>query len=94
MKRPLRFYRFSGFPAAGDRLGFRIFGFGLGVLGFGFWALDFGFCNLKGLGLKFIGYNIKRSRHWVIAEDESCRGFTLRVMCLSGSLIDRGPLRD
>ena len=40
--RPLRF---SGFPAAGDRLGFRIFDFRFWILGFGFgfWILGFGF---------------------------------------------------
>ena len=36
---------FSGFPAAGDRLGFWILGFGFWFcfLGFGFWFLGFGF---------------------------------------------------
>ena len=62
-------------------LGFWVldFGFwvlGFGILGFGFWILGLGFWNLKGLGLKFTGFNIIRSRQWVIAEDESCRGFT------------------
>ena len=48
---------------------------GFGILGFGFWGV--GFRNLKGLGLKFTGSNTRRSRQWVMAEDESCRGFTL-----------------
>ena len=67
-------------------LGFGFLGFGFWFLGFGFWilefeiwVLDFGFWILepKGLGLKFTGYNINRSRQRVIAEDESCKGFTL-----------------
>ena len=63
-------------------LGFLVFGilgFGFWILdlGFRFWVLGFGFWFLKGVCLKFTGYNIKRSRQWVISEDESCRGFTL-----------------
>ena len=49
---------FSGFPAAGDRLGFRIFGFG--VLGFGFWILDFGFWILD-FGFWTLGFGF-----WVV----------------------------
>ena len=59
------------------RFRFLVLGFGLWVLNLGFWILGFGFWNLEGLGLKFTGYNMKRSRQWVIADDDSCRGFTL-----------------
>ena len=47
---------FSGFLAAGDRLGFRIFGFGLWVLGFGFWVSDLGFgLWVLDFGIWFLG---------------------------------------
>ena len=55
---------FSGFPAAGDRLGFWILGFG-----FRFWVLDFGFWFL-GFGFWFLGFGL-----WVWIW-----GFGLRVL--------------
>ena len=74
---------------------FWILGFEFWILGFGLLALVFGFWILgKGLGLKFTGYNIKRSRRWVIPRMRAAEASPSAVMCLSGSLVDRGPLRD
>ena len=60
---------------------------------FGFWILGFGLW-IWGFGLWILGCVLYRQSFLVIAEEERLQRLHPAVIYLSGSLFDRGPLRD